>query len=366
MRLLTVGSLPPEWGGPARGGVATFHAALLEGFRPAGEEIEVVGVFSPAPLGRGAPVPVFERPTDVPIAAFYEGLLERLRPDVVLMNHVAHTVGVTHARLSAPPPAVGIAHSWHNITYAPPEEVERRHEVTAEAIGGLAALVTGSRHAMEEGRRLGLRYPSRAEAIHYPLQPTYLEAGVEVDSAERRGVLFLGSLIPRKNPEALVKAAGRLPGVPVVLAGEGELEPILRESISELGLADRVSLVGHFPPAEHLRRVRDLLLGAEVMCLPSRSESFGLAYIEALACGTPIVGFGPTVGEIRDAMGIEVGEALDDPSPGEIAAAIERVTASSWDRELLRRAAIDTFGLSRVSERYIELLGRASLESSMA
>jgi glycosyltransferase involved in cell wall biosynthesis len=365
MRLLTIGSLPPESGGPARGGVATFHATLLEGFRDR-PEVDVVGVFSPAAVRGHSSLPVFERPPELGIAEFYEGLLERLQPDAVLMNHIAHTVGVTHARLASAPPAVGVAHSWHNITYAPAEEIERQREVTAEALGGLAALVTGSRHAMEEGGGLGLHYPSVAEAIHYPLQPVYAGRDVELGAGERRGVLFLGSLISRKNPEALVNAASLLPGVSVVLAGEGEIEPALRESIAELGLAGRVSLVGHFPLGEHLLRVRDMLLGAEVMCLPSRSESFGLAYIEALACGTPIVGFGPTVSEIRDAMGIEIGEALDGDSPEEIAAAIERVTAQNWDRALLRRAAVDTFGLSRASERYAELLLRTTVESSPA
>ena len=356
MRLLTVGSLPPEWGGPARGGVATFHAALVHGLLGADFGVELVGAIPPAPLLARAPVPVLERPADVPIARFYEESLDRLRPDVVLMNHVAHTVGVTHARLPAPPPAFGVVHSWHSVTYAPPQEVARRREVTAEALGGLAALAVGSRHCLAEGLRLGFRYPARAEAIHYPLQPLYLEAGIDVRAPERRGVLFLGSLIPRKSPQALVEAAALLPGLELTLAGEGELEQPLREALARRGLGGRVRVLGHFPGAGHLRRVRELLLGAQVMCLPSRSESFGLVFIEALACGTPVVGFGPTVREIRDAMGIEIGEPLDDPSPEAIAAAIERVAARRWDREALRGAATAAFGLDRAVGRYAELL----------
>ncbi len=339
-----------------RGGVATFHATLLEGLAKRAGDVEVVGVIPPGPLDRAIGFPVFARPDDVGSAEFYERTLLRLAPDVVLMNHVAHTVGVTHARLDSSPPAVGVVHSWHNITFADPAEAGRRREVTEEALGGLAALVVGSRHCLEEGRRLGLPYPATAEAIHYPLQSLYLESGLDVDAGQRGGVLFLGSLIPRKNPRSLVEATALLPGLELVLAGEGEMEGPLREAIAGLGLAGRVRIANHFPAAEHLHRVRDLLLGAQVMCLPSSSESFGLVFAEALACGTPVVGFGPTVREIRDAMGIEIGEPLGDPSPEAIAAAIERVLSTDWDRGALHRAAVASFDLSRASDRYIEVL----------
>jgi glycosyltransferase involved in cell wall biosynthesis len=358
VRLLTIGSLPPEWGGPARGGVATFHASLLEGLRGAGGDIEIAGVAPPAPLEAPAPVPVFERPAEVSIESFYSDLLERVAPDVVLMNHVANTIGVTHAGLASAPPAVGVVHSWHNVTLASPERAVRQREVTQAALGGLAAMAVGSQHCLVEGRSLGLRYPPVAEAIHYPLQSLYLQPVDDIDTRERDGVLFLGSLVPRKNPEALVEAAMSLPARNVTLAGEGELESALRESIGRRGLVGRVRIVGHFDIAEHLRGIRDLLCTSMVMCMPSSSESFGLAFIEALACGTPIVGFGPTVREIREAMGIEIGEPLDAPGPEAIAAAIERVETASWDRGELRRAAAATFHPDRVTRRYIDLLGR--------
>lgn len=358
MRLLTVGSLPPEWGGAARGGVATFHTTLLEGLMADGR-VELLGVVASAPGGK-TPLPVFERPEDVPTARFYEGLLDRLRPDVVLMNHVAHTIGVTHAGLDDPPPAVGVVHSWHNVTFAEPGQAEERRQVTQRALDGLAAMVVGSRHCLAEGERIGMRYPSLSEAIHYPLQPLYAEPGIDPYAAERRGALFLGSLIPRKSPETLLGAAALLPGLEVTLAGEGELEPRLRQAIAREGLGDRVRVIGHAPPSQHLAQVREMLLGAEVMCLPSRSESFGLVFIEALACGTPVVGFGSTVREIRDAMGVEIGEPLDHGSAEELAAATERVLGSVWNRAELRRAATETFGPAAVADAYADLLARVA------
>ncbi|HMJ73578.1 MAG TPA: glycosyltransferase family 4 protein [Solirubrobacterales bacterium] len=361
MRVLTIGSLPPEWGGPERGGVATFHASLLTGLLGHRADVEVVGAMPPSPLDREVPVPIFVRPEAVSRADFYANLLERMQPDVVLMNHIAHTVGVTHARLRPPVPAVGVVHSWHSVTFAPGEEERgRAWAVTQEAMGGLGALVAPSHHALAEGRDLSFHYPAIASVIHNPLPPLYMDEEIDANAHRRHGVLYLGGLIPRKDPVALLEAAALLPALDVTLVGQGQLEEALRSQIEARDLGGRVRLAGALPGAGHLAQVRDLLLRAQALCLPSRSESFGLVFAEALACGTPIVGFGPTVREIRETMGIEVGEPLDRSTPVEISAAIERALAATWDRQELRRATLEAFGLPRVTDRYLELFSRVA------
>lgn len=360
MRLLTVGSLPPEWGGPERGGVATFHAALLSALLERPGPVELVGVLPPSRLDGDLPVPAFVRPEEMGLAAFYEEVLDRVRPDVVLMNHIANTIGVTHARLGGPVPAVGVVHSWTNIITQAGDMRKRNHAVTEEALAGMSAVTIPSRHAMEKGRELGFDYPAVAEVIHNPVPPLYMAGDVDVDSAPRREALYLGGFKPVKNPLALVEAASLSPEASVLLVGKGELEADLRSAIEASGLAGRVRLASPPPAAGHLEHVRSLLLGARVLCLPSRSESFGIALIEALACGTPVVGFGPAVREIRETMGIDVGEPLETGSPEEIAVAIERVVARDWNRRLLRRATIEAFGLEKIADRYVGLLQRVT------
>lgn len=354
MRVLSVGSLPPAWGGSSHGGVATCHATLLEGFLDSDGPVDVVGVVTTEPVAADRPVRAFVRPGDESIAAFYTRLLGELEPDAVIMHHFAHTIGVTHAGLSDAPPAIGIAHSWHNITLRSGEERRRARETTQLALDGLRAVVGVSHHCLLEGEGLGLRFPPTAEMIHPPLQPLYSAAAtdLDLDGRERRGVAYLGSLIPRKRPAALAEAAARLPGVEVVLAGHGELEDRLRALIGSLALDERVEI----------RRlddsgVRALLLGAEAMCLPSHSETFGLAYAEALACGTPVVGFGPTLREIRADVETDIGESLDTGQPEEVAAAIRSVLARDWDRGELRRRTLAAFDLPKAVERYETLLG---------
>ena len=100
----------------------------------------------------------------------------------------------------------------------------------------------------------------------------------------------------------------------------------------------------------------DVMRGAELVCLPSLSESFGLVMIEALAAGAPVAGFGPTLREIGELLGIDVGEPIDDPTPDNVAAAIESIRSRTWDRERLRRAALSEFSAASVARRYARLL----------
>ena len=357
LRLLTVGSLPPEWGGPERGGVATFHAALLAALGKR-RGIRLVGTLTPTPPRHPIDVPIVTRPEGIGTADFYEQLLERLEPDVVLMNHFANTIGVAHARLADRPPAVGVAHSWHNITFQTGSRRRHARSTTEEALAGLAAAVVPSRHCRRESERLRLSLPPETRTIHYPLPGEYLGEGpgCAVDGG-RRGVLYVGGLIERKNPARLIEAAASLPGLHATLVGGGVQEGDLRALIDALGVADRVRL-DRLDGDDHRGRLRKLYLSAEALCLPSSSESFGIVFIEALACGTPVVGFGPTVREIQEAMGIEVGEALDELTPATIAAAVERIRGATWNRAELRQAALEAFGPARTTERYSELLLR--------
>lgn len=76
--------------------------------------------------------------------------------------------------------------------------------------------------------------------------------------------------------------AARLPAR-LVMVGDGPERPAAVHLAEELGLADRVDFLGSFPRVESLLPLTDLFL------LPSRNESFGLAALEAMASGVPVV-----------------------------------------------------------------------------
>ncbi|MGI8726936.1 MAG: glycosyltransferase family 4 protein [Solirubrobacterales bacterium] len=368
-RVLSVGPVPPEWGGRLRGGVTRFHAALLGEWqsRPWRHRIEPVGALIPPPqrlkrweAERRSPVPVLMQPEDARPRRFTRILLhERTRPDVVVVNNIAAFAPSrytrVHAHVAPEIPILGIVHAWHQVTMKRDLVKATKNRASAqEALDRLAAFAFGSEHGRTEGVELGFRYPDHQAVIPYPLQDAYMET---LDtSAIRSGVLFLGSLNRRKNPMALLEAVARIEGLPLTFAGEGAEEPALRQRAAELGVEARVRFVPHRDPKVHIAEMRELVRTAAVLCLPSRSESFGIVLIEALAGGTPVVGFGPTFTEIQDRLETDIGEPVWRSEADEVGTGIEAVLARKWDREKLRKLTVAAYSPRSVAGAYARLV----------
>ena len=95
----------------------------------------------------------------------------------------------------------------------------------------------------------------------------------------------IGALIPRKGQDLVLRALVDLPDARLLLVGKGPDEAKLRALADELGLAQRVHFLGLL---DH--DLLPLVLSASnAMVLPSSSEGLANAWVEALACGTPIV-----------------------------------------------------------------------------
>lgn len=103
---------------------------------------------------------------------------------------------------------------------------------------------------------------------------------------ERPTVATLGHVIPRKRHADVLLALTELPEVGWRVIGDGPELPTLRERARELRVEDRVEFRGQLGPDEALRE----LAACHVMALPSTDEAFGVAYVEALACGVPAIG----------------------------------------------------------------------------
>ncbi len=105
-------------------------------------------------------------------------------------------------------------------------------------------------------------------------------------------VLFtVRNLVARMGLEPLIRAVGRLEqdGLDVLLliGGDGPLRGALRQTITELGVGDRVRLLG-FVAEEALSAYYQ---AADLVIMPTHErEGFGLVTVEALACGTPVLG----------------------------------------------------------------------------
>ena len=104
----------------------------------------------------------------------------------------------------------------------------------------------------------------------------------------------VGRLVPGKRFDVAVRAVAQLPGACLVLVGDGPERTRLRELAAGLGVADRVLLLGECGGAVSAGDgdgpdIPGLLSAMDVFVSPSAEESFGLAVLEALAAGLPVL-----------------------------------------------------------------------------
>jgi glycosyltransferase involved in cell wall biosynthesis len=141
-------------------------------------------------------------------------------------------------------------------------------------------------------------------------------------------IMFVGTLSPRKNVEALVDAYSRLVNeasvdAPLILVGgRGWLDGKIFQSVKTLGLDSRV---------RHLEGVSDeqlahLYYGAGLLVLPSLYEGFGLPPLEAMHCGCPVVA--SNRGSLPEVVG-DAGLLIDPLNTDDIADAILNVLTDS-------------------------------------
>ncbi len=153
-------------------------------------------------------------------------------------------------------------------------------------------------------------------------------------------ILCVGALIPRKNQGILIEALVMLPGATLLLAGQGPSDNDYRMQAVKLGVQDRVRFMGNVPHDE----LPALFAAADVMALVSKSEGLANAWVEALACGTPVVASNvggapelirsPDAGRIAEsnvaAVVTAIQDLLDNPvSPPCVAAQVAHLSWAS-------------------------------------
>ncbi|MDF1836532.1 MAG: glycosyltransferase family 4 protein [Planctomycetota bacterium] len=174
--------------------------------------------------------------------------------------------------------------------------------------------------------------PERSELIWSVVDPSKLqpsrprgemrkELGLEESQST---VLAAGALVARKGFDCLIEAIARVESRPMLcIAGEGPAQDELWDLALGLGLSDRVKLLGK------RKDMPDLLGAADLFAMPSRAEGLGIAALEAMAAGLPVLA--SEVGGLQDlvlhgetgrllhagdvpAWAVAIGQTLADPA----------------------------------------------------
>jgi glycosyltransferase involved in cell wall biosynthesis len=366
------------------GGMARVAMRLTEGLLDAGQEVAILPIperfasYTELSLGGGKTVRVLP-PMDLPIRRDIPRLtLGMIRqPSIYFHWHdswyrLLMMAGIRNAIRAFRP---DIIHN-HHATSVFPEMVT--------ALGERIPTVL-THHHFEPGVRLtsyaSVIYPSefiklscsasagRSLPLHAvifnPVDPVF-----SVDTGElpmrTKTLVFIGGINRRKGIMRVLHAyqlSRSLQGYPLTVFGDGELMEAARAYVDAHHLP--VRFCGWQPP--HV--LRDALKQASGLVLPSQLESFGVAMAEALCCGAPIIGWGPTVRELESVLELPVGSPVEpvmqdaQELADNIMALLEEASFSEAWRNQMSDRAREYFRVERYVERnlsiYHRVLGRA-------
>lgn len=241
--------------------------------------------------------------------------------------------------------------------------------LASERLG--SATVAVSAAVADRLRGLGVRnqrihlMPNGVDAQHFRFDPTARVAararlGLPAGAFVVGGV---GRLLPGKRFDAAVRAVAAVPDARLLLVGDGPELPALRRLAVRLDAADRVRLLGERDGAvaaagDRPADLPGLLAAMDVLVSPSAEEAFGLAAVEALAAGLPVLhAVCPALDELPASAA--PGARRVGAHPPALAAAL-RELATVGARRLPVPAAVDRYDINRGAARLMALYTRTA------
>jgi len=208
-----------------------------------------------------------------------------------------------------------------------------------------------SRMLAEEAKKLGagdviiLPNGVKPETFKFvPKEEARSKLGI---SSSEKVIISVSRLIPRKGTHHVIKAFARLlprfPELRLLIVGDGVWKEELERLARELGVANRVDFKG-FVPHE---RLGEILPAADVFALTPEYEGLGIVFIEALACGVPVVA--SSVGGILDI--IENGRNGFLVPPGDVEKLLDALEKLLTNDDLQRKFREE--GLRVVREKFL-------------
>ena len=229
----------------------------------------------------------------------------------------------------------------------PGDRPEPADRITAEEriIEDAACVLAPTRVEAAELVRLYGADPARVRVVSPGVDTDLFRPGRVAPDGPGPTILFAGRLQPLKAPDLAIESLAALddlmpdPAARLVIvggpSGAASTSPEeLTALAARLGVGDRVTL--RDPAPHHV--LRDLYRAADVVIVPSRTESFGLVALEASACGTPVVA--SDVGGLRTAVRHgETGLLVEERAPAAFAAALHAILSDDERRSAMGEAA---------------------------
>jgi D-inositol-3-phosphate glycosyltransferase len=328
--------------------------------RPVPQVERAAPLFRVIQVEAGPPAPVPKDALSDLMPRFVEGLLRHEAPPYDLV-HAHYWLSGWPARAARARWGTPLVASFHTLgrvksSAAGPEdapEPQVRIQWERCLIHDADRILAPTREEAGHLQQLYRARPDRIRVVSPGVDPRRFHPRPRSEARSRLGLpsgplaLFAGRLQPHKGPDVAVRAVGaatRLaPGLDlrlVVVGGpsgaRSDEVDRLRAVAREQGIPDRVTFLPAMPHDE----LRDAYAAADVVIMPSRSESFGLVALEAQACGVPVVA--AAVGGLRVAVADgRSGFLVEGHQPGDYAEPILRIISDQALTNRLKAGAVD-------------------------
>ncbi len=197
--------------------------------------------------------------------------------------------------------------------------------------------------------------PARIQVVHSGIDLDFARMAEPLGLRERLGLApearlacTVGALVPHKDHATLLHTArllaGPFPTLHWVVAGEGELRPVLEWLAAELGVADRVHFLGHV--SQPLAVIAD----ADVYVMSSREEGLGTSVLDAMARGIPVAS--TSAGGLPEMLHEGSGILVPPRNPGALAGAVRRILCDpDLRKQVVAQAArrVESFSADRMA-----------------
>ncbi|GHJ29448.1 glycosyl transferase [Streptomyces hygroscopicus subsp. sporocinereus] len=283
----------------------------------------------------------------------------------------ACVLGRIAARLAGVRAVIATEHSLgeRRIDGRPLTAALRTRYLAAERLG--SATVAVSAAVADRLRDLGVPnprihlVPNGIDARHFHFEPAARAAArARLGIPDRAFVVGgVGRLVADKRFDTAVRAVAGVPDARLLLVGDGPERPVLEDLAARLGVADRVRLLGErdgavAPADDRPAGLPGLLAAMDVLVSPSEEEAFGLAALEALAAGLPVL---HTVCPALDELpaGAAPGARRIAPGPAALADALRQQSAAGPPRFPVPDA-VDRYDIARAARRLMDLYDRTA------
>jgi glycosyltransferase involved in cell wall biosynthesis len=276
------------------------------------------------------------------------------RPALVLATHLHFTVAAHYLKRLTGIPYWAVAHgveAW-NITQ-PPLQAALHEADRILAVSNFTRDRLLQEQNLDPAKVVLLPNTFNPDRFHIAAKPTALLQQYHL-LPEQPIMLTVARLAEAERYKgydqllaALPTIRQTIPNLHYIIVGEGSDRPRLEQLITQLQLQDCVTLAGFVPD----RDLCDYYNLCDVFAMPSKREGFGIVYLEAMACGKPVLG-GNQDGALDALRNGELGVLVNPNDVFEIAQTIIQILQKGYQNPLiyqpeqLRQKVINTFGLA--------------------